>query len=355
MTYLAALSLSLCLGVSCDTELYFEECVYSLLIRYDYNEENTTTDNKILYWISDIDEYIFDDQGVLLATRKVTESICAENLDSEVALRPGRYSVLALGNVDGRSVVWDAATGEAPLVGQTRREDMRMTLRNAEAFPDGTTGPCEELYYGYRSFSVGEIGQSVVRVDMINAHFQLRFRVTWKNRVHMPDVGNYYAVMGDTPSQYELMPQYVYLPREFEALPHDPETQDPYLTRDNRVIHYIPRTAIPDTNILRHRDSTYLNADFEVWGTIVGYRIKSETNAVLNLYYTGDGDVLTDEDPMVFPHGIDLQQYFDWFQYDLDHELKQEYAIDIVIDGDAIQLAPLEGMSIADWSDGGFL
>jgi hypothetical protein len=151
------------------------------------------------------------------------------------------------------------------------------------------------------------------------------------------------------------MPEWIYLPRNPVAQLHDPLTQDLYLPRDNNVIHHIPFTAVEWQNVLNYSNTTYLNANHEVWGQIVGYRIKTDMRLILKLYYTGDDKTFSADDPMVFPKQIDLKQYFDWFLFDLDHTLKQEYVIDIVIDGDSVAIAPLEGLNVADWDDGGFL
>lgn len=354
LKYLVSMVFVLCVA-GCDNDLYeLEICTYTLQLRYHYNEENTTVENKIVYWIRGIDEYIFDAQEILYMTRRVTESVCTENLDSEIDLPAGRYSVIGVGNRDTRSSTWDAATGRAPEIGKTHRDDMRLSLTDPDSFEDGTVGPCEELFHGYRTFTVGETGASRVRVDMINTHFQLRFRVTWTNASRTPSAGTYYAVLEDVPSQYALMPQYIYPAGEFSPLEHDPSEHDFYPYNDNDVIHHIPHTGHDSDNMLSHSNTTYLNADGEVWGQLVNYRIKTDMHPILKLYYS-PGGTRAEGDPMVFPRAIDLQTYFRWFGYELDHELKQDYVLDIVIDGDRIILNPLDGLSIADWSEGGRL
>ncbi len=352
--YIAILFCAVWLGVcSCDTQDYREPCLYKVQLRYDYNEENGTSENMIEYWVSHIDEYIFDDQNILFLTRRVTPDRCADYMNSEFDLPPGTYSVIAVGNADSRSAVQDEATGNAPLAGKTHREDMRLSLDNADEFEDGTKGPCEELFHGYRTFTVREVGASRVRVDMVNAHFQLRFRVTWRNNP-APTRGAYYSVLDDIPSEYHLMPQYIYPAGSFSIENHDHEYHDLYPYEDNRVIHHIPHTNHQQRNVLTHSNTTYLNADNEVWGTFVNYRIKTATKPILRLYYAGetrgDGD-----DRMVLPRDIDLQAFFRWYNYELDHELKQEYVLDILVDGDTIIISPLDNLNVADWTEGGVL
>ena len=111
-----------------DLEGEREICDYNLLLRYDYNEENSATENMIKYYVYTIDEYIFDEDGILFLHNRFTPDICREMMNSEVMLPPGRYSVIAVGNEDDRSATTDRATGSAPVKGVTHRDDMRLTL-----------------------------------------------------------------------------------------------------------------------------------------------------------------------------------------------------------------------------------
>ncbi len=353
--YLLSL-LAVLLVSGCDMTLHETDiCDYSVQLQYNYNEENTSRENKVTDWVKHIDEYIFDSEGVLCQMRRVTEQNCINDLDSEMQLPEGRYSVIAVGNRDERSLIYDAATNGRPTVGSTLREDMRMMLDAAETFGDGTRGHCEELFHGYRTFTVQEDnGASRVRVDMINAHFELRFRITWKNIPQAPSSGLYYAIMQDIPSEYNIMPEYVYPAGSFDAMPHDPELHDKYDHTSNDVIHHIPHVTHNSNNLISHSNTTYLNADGEVWGKFVNYRIKVDTEPIMMLYYATRG-VRSSSDPMVLPREIHLRDYFTWIGQDLDYELKQEYAIDIVVDGDKILISPFDDFNISDWSEGGIL
>ncbi len=340
----------------CDISLHETDiCDYRVQLRYSYNVENTSRTNAIGDYVAHIDEFIFDGKGVLFAVRKLTPDICSEEFVSELVLPAGRYSVIALGNIDGRSVLRDDANGDL-IIGTTRREDIRLSLDNADAFADGTRGHCEELFHGYRTFTVRESGgASRVRVDMMNAHFELRFRVMWKNTTRTPAQGVYYTVLQDIPSEYGLMPEHIYHAGSLDAVLHEPTDHDAYPHTDNNIIHHIPYSCHAGNNILSHSNTTYLNADGEVWGKFVSYRIKSETDPVLMLYYAPDGVRSRGEDPMVLPREIRLKDYFTWMGVKLDHELKQEYALDIVVDGDQILISPFDQFGIADWNDGGHL
>ncbi len=324
-----------------------DECVTGVQLLYDYNEENTTSENKIEYWVHSIDEYIFDQSHILCSVRRLAPGEFASLLE----LPEGKYSVIAIGNMDGRSRVGDGDAGTTPKVGKTRRENLNLSLQNAEQFPDGTRGPCEELFHCYRTFSVAGKGISRIRADMVNAHFQLRFKVRWQN-TDLPQAGAYYAVVEDAPSQYSLMPEWVYPSGRFEAQRHNPAGHDAHPTTSNETIHHLPETAIGNT--LDHSNITYLNSDFEVWGEIVRYRVKSSTPMTLNLYYAPDGTRAVTDIP-VLPRSVDLRECLEYFEYNLDHTLKQEYTLDIEINGKQIIINPIDGLSIADWTDGGHL
>ena len=336
---------------ACHVENYREICDYKVQLRYDYNEENSSGGvNKIEYYVNNIDEYIFDERGILLHYRRFTAARCKEYLNSEIDLPPGQYSVIAIGNIDDRSTVWDAQTGIAPVESHTHREDMRMTLTNATAMPGDTKGPCEPLYYGYRTFTVKEQGISRIRVDMIHAHLKLRFRVTWKNTAAPARDEGYYSTLESIPSEYALMPQYYYPAGSFACQGHDP-SQDTYPSSSNDVIHHIPYTCRMDgagqpINLLKYRCDTKVNADWEMWGDFTAYRIKTETGLRLR--------ILGADGQSILPKGndIDLQAYFAWYSYELDHTLRQEYELDIVVDGETIYVNPLR---IGDWDEGGKL
>ena len=334
-------------AVSCyDLEGDREICDYNIQLRYDYNEENGTTQNMIDYYVYTIDEYIFDEAGILFLHNRFTPDICREKMNSELRLPPGRYSVIAIGNRDDRSPTTDISTGNAPVKGLTHRDDMRLTLDNPEPMPNGTNGDSERLYHGYRTFTVKERGISRVRVDVINAHLILRFRITWKSGA--PPRGSYYALLESVPSEYALMPEHIYPRGSFNCEMHDHNTHDEYLSASNDIIHHIPHTCHLENRPLIHRYNTYLNADKEMWGEFTTYRLKNATAPVLKVLSAAD-------DTNILPGDINLKEYLDWYfdapssPYNRDHTLKQEYLINIEIDGNTIHMAPLD---VADWDEG---
>ncbi|MDL2319840.1 FimB/Mfa2 family fimbrial subunit [Alistipes sp. OttesenSCG-928-B03] len=324
-----------------------EICDYTVRLRYDYNEENTAQDNRFDYHIGTLDQYIFDEQGVLVAESTVTRDICDGTWHSDITLPPGRYSVIAVGNKDTRSEITDSRTGTAPAGGSTLRGDMRMTLKNCTENADGTRGPSERLYHGYRTFTITPTGVSSVRVDMVHSHLRLRFRVTWKSNPPA-DREDYFLTLETVPSQYALMPQYYYPEGTFNCRSHDPSHCDPYRSVCNSVVHHIPYTCFEGSNMTVHRHDTYITNDNELWSEFTSYRLKNDTPARLNIWHW-DEDAQTAE--KLLTKGIDLRDYLVNFRgFNLDHTLKQDYELAITIDGDMAMITPLK---VDDWEEGG--
>lgn len=327
-------------GVSCRglIEHYAPICDYTVQLRYDYNQENTTTDNLFGRYVKSTEQYIFDGQGVLYAVAPVTADPCTGQWVSQLDLPPGRYSVIAVGNRDTRSRISDGEGGPAPEIGVTRREDMRMTLENAEPMAEGRIGPSERIYHGYRTFSVLPDRTSLVRVDMVHSHMVLRIRVTWRNSAPA-DEHNVTMTLGDVTPGYSLMPEYVY--KDNSGKVHDPQTDDGYRVVDNSVIHHIPvvREDIAPRNT--YQLDSYINGDKTVNVEFVSYRIRKSGGSVVTL--TGNGGPLMDD--------VDLTQWFADKNIELDRNLKQDFALEFMIGDD--RSVTINALSMEDWFEGG--
>ncbi len=334
-------------ATSCDIGNERRICDYTVQLRYDYNRENTTSQNMLDRHVASIDEYLFDEAGVLYLYRRLTpDDPCVEGLVSELTLPPGRYSVIAWGNcTDINSVT------PAPVKGVTTRDELllsRTGKANAAAMPGdaGTTWQNgDRLYYGYRTFTVSAEGISRNRVDMIHSHLVLRFRVRWVHSAPAP--GNYTAYLSGIGSEKAFMPEFIYPVQHQVWEAHNPAdaSHDPYPQSCNRVRHHIPGVHHTD-NVKTHRIGVQQGFDYEMWGEFITYRIRQASHPVLEIYDAAGNKV-------VHPNKtIDLQKYFNDQGIDLDHTLKQEYEIDILIDGDAIYVMPLD---VEEWEEGGAL
>lgn len=324
-------------------------CDYSVRLRYDYNVENTSSLNMIDYHVRSLEEYIFDEEGVLIMTNMVYRDVCDGSWHSDLDLPVGRYSVIAVGNRDTRSRIWDERRESEPLEGVTKREDMRMELDNAEELTGDTHGPSEKLYHGYRTFNVEAGHTGVVRVDVVHSHLRIKFRVTWKNSTTPSKKQNYFAQLETVPSHYTLMPEYHYPTGSFECRPHDPRTSDNYERSSDYIIHHIP-TVHQDRTPLTYRHDTYINNDNEMWGEFTAYRVKNETAVELKLYHWDEQTKTTTD---LLDSGIDLQDFLtNHLKINLNHTLKQDYYLKIEIyNGKAV----ISWLSISDWDEGGVI
>ncbi len=335
------------LSTSCDIEREREVCDYRVQLRYDYNEENTSSENVIEQYVSHLDELIFDSEGILLQRRRFTQDECVEFMVSEFVMLPGRYSVIAVGNIDGRSLIYDELLGDL-IVGTTRREDVRLSLEDAEDMEDGMKGHSERLYYGYKTFTVRPEGLSSVRVNMLNAHMELTFRVVWE-RVTPSREDDYYAVLESVPSEYMLMPEYISNASNIASAQYDPAAHDTYPHHDNSVNHHIPHTTHQGRNIHTHRLPLRIDGDGQMQGRFINYRIQRNTRPLLKIFRKGATRGQGDEQLL---RTINLQDYLDYQGYENPATtLRQLYELDITVREDGkLMVMP---MNISDWSEGG--
>ena len=324
---------------SCEVEGDREICDYNVELYYHYNRENTTQNNVLPSYVRTLTQYLFDSDGILLDATDVPVDVCEHQYITHRTLPPGRYSVIMWGNCGERNTVTDLATGGAPVEGQTHRDDMRLTHNNSMQ-QNG-----DRLWHGYRTFSVAPEGVSRIRVDAVHSHLVIKFRVRWKSNA--PVSGTYIAWLEDIGSEKSFMPEYIYPQPDAACETHDRSTHDLYPQHSNNVVHHIPYVH-HTTNVLDHRTEAPMGLDNALWGEFVTYRIRQDSHPILSIYDAG-GNLILHPDPA---KQIDLKRYFDEMGIDLDHTLRQEYEIDIVIDGDQVWLMAL---NVADWEDGGWL
>ena len=329
---------------SCDVEGDSEICDYNVQLRYDYNQENTARTNEFARYVLGTEEYIFDENGVLYAVNPVTTDACTGEWVTQLMLPPGKYSVIAVGNRTSMSYT------QQPRVGETRREDLLLTLvnRSANGTDDGVHfESCGRLYHGYRTFTVAKWGVSRVRVDMVHSHLDLRFTIRWKNNQIPAHADDFYVLLKDVPSQYHLMPEFLYpVPRE-AAKRHDPVADDKHESVSERVIHHIPQVHYDRNPVTYRKDvGLYGNA---LSAQLIGYRIRNvgedRTETKISLYGNGGTQLMKD---------IHLNDFLNRSNINLDHTLKQQYHIMFEIDAETGEVT-VWFADIADWDEGGNL
>lgn len=314
-------------------------CNYKVQIRYYYNRENTSAVNMLERYVSTIDEYIFDSDGILYAINSIVPDPCGDGIKSELDLPYGRYSVIAWGNRGDYCKINDYQPGV------TTRDQMLIMMNNPCVDYPGYQDNGDRLYYGYRTFRVERGRTTRVHVDVTHSHLSLRMSVRWRNSLNAPKAenGEMQIRLGELPSEYAFMPEY--LSRRRVSQTHV-SVNDEYLVEQNETIHYIPRNYT-DFNIVKHRVNSNINVDRQISCELVTFRLRNNNPAIVSLYQlTADGDIQ-------LMHDVPLGDYFAQMNENLDISLRQEYELEFVINDDgSVTVLPVD---ISDWDEGGAL
>lgn len=341
-------------AASCDgaIELFDkEECDYSVQLTYHYNQENKSSGNDFGRFIYNTDEYIFDDRGILCAIGTVTQDPCDGQWVSKYNLEPGRYSVIAVGNHTSMSRIH--ANNAVPEIGVTSRDDMMLTLsnRSSDGSDDGTNYmSIGRLYHGYRTFTVAQNGTSNIRVDMVHSHLDLRFTIKWKGDAAPTNTKDFYVILSHVPSEYALMPEYVY-PSKGKCEIHNCDTHDEYNNTCLAVRHHIA-TVKKSENVVNHRRNVSMLGN-TISSQTLSYRIRNQSSdcveSKISLWRT---NATRSGIPEQLMKEISINDFLNRSGVNLDHSLKQQYYIIFEIDSDTGQVKAWFS-SIADWENGG--
>lgn len=316
-------------------------CDYSVQLTYHYNVENSSGTNEILGYVNSIDEYLFDADGILYAVNPLRKDPCTGEWVSELMLPPGRYSVIAIGNRTGISPVTDDHA--APVVGQTSRDDMLLTLDRSQTRAGTDAGFADRLYHGYRTFCVENGQTSQVRVDMVHSHLIIYYKIMWEESVGAGSFTDLHVRMEDAPSEYSLMPEFIYPEPQGACLPHDPATHDPYSRICRDCVHHIP-TVHNDCNYMGFSDRSTVFGQ-EATGSVISYRIRNTPEESRPTTFTvWDGDT-----PLA--NTVPLNDFFTRSGIDLDHTRRQEYPLVFLIHRDGTITVTFA--TVEDWEEGG--
>lgn len=322
---------------------YDKICDYTVRLEYQYNVENSSAANEILNYINSLDEYLFDGNGILYAVNPLQRDVCTGEWVSEQMLPPGRYSVIAVGNRTGISSV----TGNhAPyVIGQTSRDDMLMTLDASTRGNNGLFTASDRLYHGYRTFSVGNGQISRVRVDMVHSHLIIYYKIVWEGGLPAGGYGNLNVKMENAPSEYSLMPQFIYPVPQDACERHDPAVHDPYERASLNCVHHIP-TVHNDRNYVgfTHKSTVFGQ---EATGMVMSYRLRNEPeNGRPTTFTICDGNTQ-------IANTVLLNDFFTRSFENLDHSLRQEYPLVFRINRD--NSVTVTFATIEDWDEGGWI
>lgn len=337
-----------CMGV---IDLNDDICDYNVQLRYDYNLENTSSINQVVRYVKTLEEYIFDNEGRLYAINPLALDICTGQWVSELTLPPGRYSVIAVGNRTAMSRTHDRFSDLK--IGVTRREDMMLTLteRSTNGSDDGRNfSSCGRIFHGYRTFSVEAGHTSLIRVDMVHSHLDLRFTIRWKGNKTPVDTNDFYVILKDLPSEYNLMPEYIY-PTTTACKEFDCDIHDEYNRMCHNVRHHITQVRKND-NVTSYREDVVMRGN-EIMGQTISYRIRNmgddRVRTTISLYSAG---TTLNTKPVQLMKEIHLNNFLNRNYIDLDQTLKQQYHIVFEINPDTGEVH-VRFAEIADWDEGG--
>lgn len=328
--------------VSCSLEDDNEICDYNIQLSYHYNLENFTTANMLDNHVSVITEYIFDEDGILFRINTIHADECLQYIVSEQMLPPGRYSVIAWGNLGNACAASDA------VIGVTRRDEMLLQFDNPCSEYPGYELNGDRIFHAYRTFTVGETGISRLRVDVVHSHLLLRYRVRWRTPSKAPELGSgeFQMRLNGNPSEYNFMPEYI--SREQYCRVHDRNADDDYRSQCNEVIHHIP-TVYTDRNVRSNRVNHQVNVDRIIDGEFIAFRLRNSTPTTVTLHHYSN--MRAGERQLM--NTVPLGDFFRRYGEDLDKTLKQEYHLEFIINDDgSVSVQPI---GIADWDEGGYV
>lgn len=299
----------------------------------------TATANTIEQYTQRIDEFIFDGNDVLYAVNRLPGTSCDGKYVSELDLPPGNYTVVSWANIGNASHINEAA------IGQTRKSDMQLYLDNPYATSSqryggpasyaGHNANAEKLFYGYRSFSVNDEGISRICVDMFNSHCVLTLSIRWKSNPPV-NTQDFYLLYRQIPATYRFTPHMMLQDKVWSG--YGARTEQ-YPANDYDRVHYSPRRQTEE-QLATHRQDVYMNVDKRIETEFITYRYGDDSQLLLSLH-AGETQIMKE---------IDLQHFFRSSSIQLDQNFRQEFQLQVEIDGDKVTVG---FMNVNDWEEGG--
>lgn len=272
-------------------------CPYSTRIEYWY--AGNTFENALPAYANSLRQYLFDEEGNLLATDQMRgDSVTFWNGE----LPAGRYTVVAWGNLENEETVTDS----------------RMLTANGGT-PPAYRGNTDRLYYGSATFETvdGEVCRR--RIYLTQAHALLNITVEWRTTQKPPETGIFRMRLRGIHGSYGFTPAYEEILIPDEAVYTLPQTQSPFI---------------------QHETVAATNYDGEVTGRFVTFRYTPDTHQLWSLWH--NDNILVQE--------IDLYKFFNKLPVDLNRSLEQEFDLLITVYDDRIVVNQVSG---TDWDEGG--
>ncbi|MDH6306156.1 hypothetical protein M2459_002870 [Parabacteroides sp. PF5-5] len=290
-----------------------EEC-HGIRVSYRYFRDGAGN-NLLGNYIRTTEVFIFDYDGKLLPDYPIN------GLPSELELPIGNYTI----------VVWGNRAASIP-GGNMSKSGMLLKTKDGET---EIKNAGDRLYYGYRSFSVGENGMTHINVDMVHAHAVMSLTIRWKSNPP-ENTGDFYLSLQEAPPASSFLPGTISKGLKWDV--YSPGT-DTYPQADLSSVSYFPK-AIDNMTGPVYRQDTHINVDKNVKATFITFRYSNTSPLILSLY--GGGRLLMKE--------IALERFFRESGINLENNTRQEFDLDVLIDGDKVEVS-LAGEN--DWDEGG--
>ncbi|MDE7115937.1 MAG: FimB/Mfa2 family fimbrial subunit [Muribaculaceae bacterium] len=148
-------------------------------------------------YIKDMDHYLFDSEGNFMERLAPGADLQKQDLH----LAPGTYTMVSIGNRDGRqSMEGHAEEGLSGFVLRARSQNEMRSGDDGEE-EKGEEFHIGELYGGFCRFTVHGNRFETFLTDMSNIHCQLDMRVVWETAA---PTGNFKIELANVPSHYIL-------------------------------------------------------------------------------------------------------------------------------------------------------
>lgn len=324
------------LVVSCSMDDELMTCPYNVQLEYWYSQEGTKDQNMMNNYIYDVVEYIFDEDELLYSIQKLPGNSVRGKYFSEMTLPPGRYTVVAWGNLPNTDPIFHPTIGETTLDMMVIRLGMiDRAISNNNDDPDRIWGNIGRIYYAYSTFTVQEKSISRIRIGMTHAHCVLDVTVKWKVNAP-PNTKNFRLQLRDVPGVYMGSPSYG---SGIDGPVKIPVTDYPVNNRN--AIYYIP-TVQDGKKLQRHQAEAKMDITRTLKGELITHRYCNNSHILFSVY-AGDEQITKE---------IDLQKYFQAMNIDRDQNLRQEFHIVVEVQKDQIVVYPA---ILSDWENGGII
>lgn len=321
---------------SCELEDSLPDCDYNIQTEYWYG--NAKQQNLFGDYIQSLDEYIFDDTGVLRWINKLPGKSCNGKNYSEANLPPGKYLIVAWGNLSSNNRIVNSE------IGTTTLKEMMLHLDNpfsgkaiVSASQQSNTARVvqansDRLYYGYRIITITEGRVNRYKIFMQHSHCMLNVNIRWKKGAPI-DTKDFVLTLNDVPYTCKYLPEYIINGSAFAFY-------DEQVHADITDEHKFLPIVNPLRDHITHYTYASMNMMQNVSGRFICHRLQNDTHPILRLY-AGDNALMKE---------IDLHKYFTTMDIELNKNLMQEFFIVVEIDGDNVSVMPA---TISDWQDGG--